>query len=148
MEPPPIVNGRREGAQTKLLGSNAFKRPLGPSDNTTSPCMLPDPNLVAKCRAWPVADRRQHIYFDQGGIPKALRNSGQHDNHGYVFVQVGRRSRNAPLWEHAQWGWITERAHRIVLFAHYGPARRGRGLGKKAVAMHVSGNASCLNPGV
>lgn len=58
------------------------------------------------------------------------------DHRGYLLVKVGRRPKS-------RGGWLGERAHRIILWAIWGPPPPGM---DKPVCMHVCNHWSCLNP--
>lgn len=58
------------------------------------------------------------------------------DRHGYLLVKIARRPK-------PRGGWVAERAHRLVLWAMWGPPPVGL---LRPVCMHVCHNCSCLNP--
>ena len=58
------------------------------------------------------------------------------DQRGYLLVKVGRRPKS-------RGGWLAERAHRIILWAIWGPPPAGM---IRPVCMHVCNQPSCLNP--
>lgn len=67
------------------------------------------------------------------------------DKKGYLTVQMAKRKKR-------HGNWIGEKAHRIVIWAMFGPQpqalvrRRINGRNKGAVVMHACHNSRCVNP--
>lgn len=68
-------------------------------------------------------------------------------DHSYYKAVLGKRK---PEQKHGRHSWMSERAHRLVLWCAYGPPPSGEEkdppLDTRRLALHMCGNPSCLNP--
>lgn len=89
-------------ATYELNGHEVFDEPIGLT-SASSQCMLIDPFLVAKGRDRAQERRQKHV-----SMPPS--------DGGYATVWLAKRPKS-------QGAWLKSRAHQIVCFACWGPAR-------------------------
>lgn len=93
-------------------------------------CIVLDPELL----------RSDPLKAAEGGCRAILRDRGN----GYYYIRVGlSRTKKHLLYGPGVRKWMTERLHRLVLWCAFGPPPDWE---KHNIALHMCGNAACLNP--